>query len=657
MKKLLLIFLFPIILQAQGLTGVLGLLDEPINKGIDTSGSSRVFFVDALYGNDAKDGLSGKTAWKTLNKVNTYGQQSGDSILFRRGQTFTNKTILNDSISYALTIADGVPNMYFGAYGSGDRPIIDGGGLGGARYVFFYWNKTAITSGTTTFRGINFFSPDSSSEAYQGQYGGSGEFYSYETYCFNGWELGTVLIDSCTFDGDGKSYSEMWFSNANADSLPYTITNSLFKGSYAEHGFYCGNMVHPVFEHNEFQDISEAGIKLFNSRGGSIRYNYFNNAQWGVSAFNNDSLTIAYNIFRMDSLSVGMDTTYYPELVLNNVNYGIYFNNANVANKVFNNTFYLDYYVKDFIFINAPSGNSGDVEIKNNIFYVRESKDPSSSSKYFLRHDSDITFESDYNEFFVPDSDAYAGAHRVMWLKESDFYYNLVDWQNGTTNDLNSNFRDGNDTLFTSGANADYTLFTGSPAINRGVDVGETVDYLGNPIIGLPDIGAFESSTPDEADSLIYESDFSSTTSGFATIRTTLVANSDGILDSNDCLLVYASADNNTHTAYLSMVGKCYSGNQYNLKFDYYIPSSQTKVNRMVVYKAYGFPTTTFGSAGIGAWYSGSISHTATADGDYQHFQLYDSNSGATFIGANVSTDDRIYLKNVRLYKVKGIPD
>jgi hypothetical protein len=39
---------------------------------------------------------------------------------------------------------------------------------------------------------------------------------------------------------------------------------------------------------------------------------------------------------------------------------------------------------------------------------------------------------------------------------------------------------------------ADYRLKAGSPAINAGTDVGLTTDYLGKPIRGLPDIGAYE---------------------------------------------------------------------------------------------------------------------------------------------------------------------
>jgi hypothetical protein len=39
---------------------------------------------------------------------------------------------------------------------------------------------------------------------------------------------------------------------------------------------------------------------------------------------------------------------------------------------------------------------------------------------------------------------------------------------------------------------ADYRLNPASPAINAGKDVGLTTDFLGKPIRGLPDIGAYE---------------------------------------------------------------------------------------------------------------------------------------------------------------------
>lgn len=46
------------------------------------------------------------------------------------------------------------------------------------------------------------------------------------------------------------------------------------------------------------------------------------------------------------------------------------------------------------------------------------------------------------------------------------------------------------DPLFVSAS--DFRLQSGSPCINAGIDVGLETDYLGNPIRGLPDIGAYE---------------------------------------------------------------------------------------------------------------------------------------------------------------------
>ncbi|MCX6239840.1 MAG: DUF5977 domain-containing protein [Bacteroidia bacterium] len=56
-----------------------------------------------------------------------------------------------------------------------------------------------------------------------------------------------------------------------------------------------------------------------------------------------------------------------------------------------------------------------------------------------------------------------------------------------------SNNTDNKDPKLNNPVSYDYTLQSTSPAINAGVDVGLTTDYLGNPIIGLPDLGAYES--------------------------------------------------------------------------------------------------------------------------------------------------------------------
>ena len=80
------------------------------------------YYVDAMSGTDANDGLSQGTAWKTIAKVNTSRFVPGDSILFNKGDTWSEQLIVPSSGSSGGPIT-------FGAYGTGANPIIDATGL------------------------------------------------------------------------------------------------------------------------------------------------------------------------------------------------------------------------------------------------------------------------------------------------------------------------------------------------------------------------------------------------------------------------------------------------------------------------------------------------------------------------------------------------
>lgn len=76
------------------------------------------YYIDN-NGSDSSDGLSPSTAWKTLSKVNAATFQPGDSVLFRRGNSWTGSLVIKSSGSAGARIT-------FGAYGSGDKPRIIG---------------------------------------------------------------------------------------------------------------------------------------------------------------------------------------------------------------------------------------------------------------------------------------------------------------------------------------------------------------------------------------------------------------------------------------------------------------------------------------------------------------------------------------------------
>lgn len=67
-----------------------------------------VYYVSA-EGNDANDGLSPESAWKTLSKVSQFDFSAGDTVRFRRGDVFRGFVKTHPSVKYC-------------AYGDGEKP-------------------------------------------------------------------------------------------------------------------------------------------------------------------------------------------------------------------------------------------------------------------------------------------------------------------------------------------------------------------------------------------------------------------------------------------------------------------------------------------------------------------------------------------------------
>jgi len=78
----------------------------------------RTCHVDATRGDDARDGLTPDTAWRSLAKVNRASLQPGDRVLFRRGETWRGQLVpQSGSDTGAIT---------YSAYGEGAKPILLG---------------------------------------------------------------------------------------------------------------------------------------------------------------------------------------------------------------------------------------------------------------------------------------------------------------------------------------------------------------------------------------------------------------------------------------------------------------------------------------------------------------------------------------------------
>src|SRR5436190_21863133 len=95
----------------------------------DLGNVKRILFLSALLfsqiafgtnyyvssaGNDANNGTSEATPWKTIGKVNSFNFKNNDDIYFRRGDTFYGGILVRNS------------RLSFDAYGTGAKPVITG---------------------------------------------------------------------------------------------------------------------------------------------------------------------------------------------------------------------------------------------------------------------------------------------------------------------------------------------------------------------------------------------------------------------------------------------------------------------------------------------------------------------------------------------------
>ncbi|OME87774.1 hypothetical protein BK120_00090 [Paenibacillus sp. FSL A5-0031] len=99
---------------------------EPINYA-----PVGVYYVDSIDGNDSNNGTNESSAWKTLDKVNSFTYQPGSKILLKSGSYWIGQLKPKGSGS------DGNP-IIIDIYGSGNKPIIDGNGITNTGVVHLY---------------------------------------------------------------------------------------------------------------------------------------------------------------------------------------------------------------------------------------------------------------------------------------------------------------------------------------------------------------------------------------------------------------------------------------------------------------------------------------------------------------------------------------
>ncbi len=402
------------------------------------------YYVDATNGNDNNSGLSPSQAWQTINKVNNFNYQPGDTISFKRGETFTGYTLTPPSTP------SGTNNCYlvFNAYGNGALPVIDGQGL---RYGADVQNLDHLK-----FCNLKFYNGNSDA-------------------AFNAYLSHYMEIDSCVFDA-GFSHTAAYIGHA----FYLILSNNVFEnGTDTQHGLYLGGGGYQLIEYNKFINNDGDGIHTnvnidTHSRimHPVIRYNWFENNAQSYQDQASDSAEIYGNVIinKLNGWGVSMAISYENG-----------YNDLGAANgKIYNNTIIVRNVNSSsntgIFFYGIPQIDGWTVE--NNIFYLA---DASGGNFIYQQTGGGTNMKFDHNLY-------YSSSNSPHWYFAGSDYTSFLRWKNAGY-DVNGDYAN---PLFEDFANNDFELTAGSPAIKLGQNVGLTKDFLGNPIIGLPDAGAFE---------------------------------------------------------------------------------------------------------------------------------------------------------------------
>jgi hypothetical protein len=417
---------------------------------------SATYYVDNGAGNDGNSGLSTSLAWKTLAKVQSKTFASGDIVSFKCGGRFSGSTITGKS------------NITFNSYGTGARPVIDGQSVS---ICFDLQNQTNIT-----FNGL--------------------KIVNGTPYDINLWACTYVTVESCNVDSS-KGGNHTMASVFSGRGSGLTIRNSTMSfgeqvsNSEGNHGIYIDGTDNCTMEYDTI-DGNLTNIRIgfaTNTTDTSrhdlnwtdnliVRYCVVKNAH--LATIGDDGSFNAqfyYNVFQSNSTY----TTYYHPLIDLFAEVSPWNVYAPRNSKYYNNTF-IHYPKESLIWVNNDNSTNPlpyDIVFKNNIFYYVNASDN------ILRDE----LGSPSKTWTFTNNLYYSTNGSYIWQFNGTTSSNLSNWQGRgyDANSINAN------PLFTNFAAGDYSLQSGSPAINSGAFVGLTTDINGTPVpSNYPDMGAFQ---------------------------------------------------------------------------------------------------------------------------------------------------------------------
>ena len=321
--------------------------------------SATNYYVSSA-GNDANNGLSSTTSWKTIAKVNSTSFSPGDIIYFNKGE------IWRETLTVPSSGSSGA-NITFSSYGTGVDPIISGSDLdiSWTRYTANIWQSTVTTQPTIVYfnnkRGTLRANSSCSSE-YEWYWAGN-ILYVYSpsdsnpstTYSSPGIEVGNRSRAMQTNNKEYITFNHITFRDGNSLSQP-----CVYVGGTTVNGFiiqYCtierstftginllgsGTATNATVDHCTVNDNGSYGVVFSNLyTTANISNNAISNNGWGSVRDGAPASGIAgflgnVNIFGNTIFNNGPSPSY-----ATSQSHGIYVSSSTpAAVNIYNNTIY-----------------------------------------------------------------------------------------------------------------------------------------------------------------------------------------------------------------------------------------------------------------------------------------------------------------------------
>lgn len=461
-------------------------------------------------GNDSNDGLSVKTPWKTLAKVNSANLVAGNQVLLKKGH------IWRETLSISKSGTSG-SRIKFSNYGNGPLPVISG---------------ADIINGFTLVSGLYEVSL-STQPNFLSIAGIRGTYKTSKALCVNSgdwyWTANVLSIKyssnpSGIVEAGARAQCVGGGANYNTfDGIKFTGNNtySFFAtGSYntvqnceitkvggrGQNGIailVAGNYFSAI--NNNISDIQMQGIasnQVSNSNA-IIQRNSISNC-WnllpyvsggnggGISCVGtnwNVSRNYIYGCYKSILVGTGKSINCNYNIVVNSIVNGIDSAGLNVSgftNLVYNNTVIHNPQGASGHGIDVQAGN-GYIKFKNNLVYIVYASAQTNVNGQCIDATNYVDVDTDYNCVFKisgSTADLYKMPTAINTLTEWKAALAATSYLGKGVHDISA------DPLFKEFDTGNYRLQDSSPCLHAGVDVGLTIDYDGNTILGLPNIGA-----------------------------------------------------------------------------------------------------------------------------------------------------------------------